>query len=548
MARFNYRILVLLAGPMNKAWLRRGQNGPGVLDDFFALGIDFDEEMYFRLGRDCVGLGMLKTGSRLYCGAIFLVPVILGILFSTLILTRGYAEASRPNIIYFLSDDHRADFMGCAGHPIVKTPILDKLASEGTRFENSFVTTSICAASRASILTGLYERTHKFTFGTPAIAKKFVDTSYPSVLRNNGYKTGFVGKFGVNAGKHSMFDYYKPLNRSPYFKKMPDGTKRHVTDIAGDKAIEFIQSIDFEGGENFCLSVSFNAAHAEDGDKEDHFPWPESENGLYEDIVIPAPRNSEPEIYDNHPQFLKDSLNRVRYFWRWDTPEKYQRNVKAYYRMITGLDRVIGRVLESVEEAGISDNTIIIFSGDNGYYKGARGFAGKWSHYEESLRVPLIIFDPRNINGKPSGQVVSNIALNIDIPATILDVAGVSIPGHYQGTPLTPLVHGQKPASWRTEFFCEHLMNHAQIPKWEGLRHQRFVYAHYFQNDLPGAEFLHDLAADPRQLRNLASDAAYYHILEEFRLRTQNVRDKIGGAYSIENFPTNAYLRSLEKK
>ena len=469
-----------------------------------------------------------------------------GLIFLSFFFTLGNVIGGKPNIIYFLSDDHRADFLGCAGHAVVKTPILDGLALEGTRFENSFVTTSICAASRASILTGLYERTHKFTFGTPPIAKKFIVQSYPAILKKNGYKTGFVGKYGVSADQNEMFDYFKPLNRAPYFKKQPDGTKRHVTEIAGDKAIEFLGTL--SPGENFCLSVSFNAAHAEDGDKKDHFPWPKAEDGLYESVKIKAPINSDPEIYENHPDFLKNSFNRVRYYWRWDTEEKYQRNVKAYYRMITGLDRVIGRVLKKLNELGLKDNTIIIFSGDNGYYKGARGFAGKWSHYEESLRVPLIVFDPTNSNEIAKGQVADQMALNIDIPATILDYAQIQPPIHYQGRSLKPIVRGKKVHSWRKEFLCEHLMNNPNIPKWEGLRHQRFVYANYFQQKESESEFLHDLFNDPKQLRNLVHDAKYKHVLEHFRNKTLAFRDTIGGEYSLENIPTRAYLQSKKNQ
>lgn len=474
--------------------------------------------------------------------------ILVGSILLSLSFHTGDLIAARPNIIYFLSDDHRSDFLSCAGHEVVKTPVLDGLAARGTRFENSFVTTSICAASRASILTGLYERTHKYTFGTPSIAKKFITQSYPAILKRNGYKTGFVGKYGVSADQKEMFDYFKPLNRSPYFKKQADGTKRHVTEIIGDKAIEFLKSNSNSPSQNFCLSVSFNAAHAEDGDKKDHFPWPKAEDGLYESVKIKAPKNSSSEIYENHPDFLKDSFNRVRYFWRWDTEEKYQRNVKAYYRMITGLDRVIGRVLKELDSLGLADNTIVIFSGDNGYYKGARGFAGKWSHYEESLRVPLIVFDPTNENKPSQGQVASQMALNIDIPATILDYAQIQTPLHYQGRSLKPIVQGKEVFSWRNEFFCEHLMNHPQIPKWEGLRGQRFVYANYFQQKENEAEFLHDLVNDPNQLKNLAKDESYKKVLEHFRQKTIAFRDTVGGEYSLENIPTRAYLKSKENQ
>jgi len=459
-------------------------------------------------------------------------------LFFVFLLVGGVLRAAetRPNIIFFLSDDQRADFLGCAGHPIVKTPNIDGLASRGVRFENAFVTTSICAASRATLFTGLWERSHKYTFGTPPIAKPMVDASYPVQLRKAGYRIGFVGKFGVGVGPDetdAMFDSFVPLNRNPYFKKQPDGSLRHLTDISGDKAIEFVDSCSDK--QPFCLSVSFNAAHAEDGDKENHYPWPPSEDGLYEDGTIPPPL-VRTDFWKELPEFFHNSMHRDRWFWRWDTPEKYQKNVKAYYRMITGLDRNIGRVLEAVNRRGLNDNTVVIFMGDNGYYKGSRGFAGKWSHFEESLRVPLVIYDPR-VPTDHGGRVAKGMALNVDVPATIMSLATGEAPESYQGRNLAPWLASENVAPWRNDFFCEHLMDHPAIPKWEGVRGQRYVYARYFEN-LPEGEFLHDLEQDPRQLKNLVSDPEYQDVLARMRARGDELRDQYGGEYTPEKFPT----------
>jgi arylsulfatase A-like enzyme len=434
------------------------------------------------------------------------------------------SKADRPNIIFLLIDDQRNDTLGCAGHPILNTPVIDKLAAEGTRFRNAFVTTSICAASRASFLTGLYERSHGFTFGTPPIQSNDVAGSYPAMLRDAGYRTGFVGKFGVKlekGGEEAMFDYFRPHNRNPYFHTMPDGSKRHETEVAGDNAIEFIAET--ETDEPFCLSISFNAVHAEDGDKEDHYPWPKAVDGLYDDIPMPSPRLNDPAIYESQPEFLKTSLNRQRYFWRWDTPEKYQKNMRAYFRMISGVDRVIGRVQAELEKRNLADNTVIIYMGDNGYYMGDRGFAGKWSHYEQSLRVPLIIFDPR-LPREKRGQLKDHTALNVDVTATIADLAGLGPQKHYQGRSLLPLVEGDKPSNWRKDFFCEHLMKHKDIPKWEGVRGKRYVYARYFEQD-PSYEFLHDLKKDPDQLKNFSGDPKYKKVLAKMRTRCDSLRD-----------------------
>ena len=448
-------------------------------------------------------------------------PILIASLFAVVVVSRAASPPSspnRPNILFLLVDDQRNDTLGCAGHPIIKTPVIDSLAEKGVRFENAFVTTSICAASRASFLTGLYERTHGHTLGKPPMNRSDMLQSYPAQLHDAGYRTGFIGKWGVGAQSEvekRIFDVFKPHNRNPYLKLKPDGSTRHETEIAGDKAIEFLSS--HPDGKSFCLSISFNAAHAEDHDLGNHFPWPKAVDGMYDDVDIPAPRLSDPAIFDNLPDFLKNCMNRQRYFWRWDTPEKYQKNMRAYFRMISGVDRVIGRIRKELDKLGLSDNTVIVYAGDNGYYMGDRGFAGKWSHYEQSLRVPLIVYDPR-LPEANRGIVKKEMALNVDVSATFLDLAGEPIPAQYQGASLVPLLRGEDVSDWRNDFFCEHLMGHKAIPKWEGVRGERYVYARYF-GQKPIFEFLHDLEADPDQLTNLATDPDLDDILGKMRKR-----------------------------
>ena len=443
------------------------------------------------------------------------IPLIAATLFFTSNAI-SFAEADQPNLVFILSDDHRADFLGCAGHPVVKTPTLDQLAADGVRFANAFVTTSICAASRATLFTGLTERSHGFTFGTPPIHQEWIRNSYPALLQNNGYRTGFVGKFGVRIeGKpdNEMFDWYVPLNRNPYIKTLK-GLQRHVSDIIGDEAIDFIKTTAED--QPLCLSVSFNAAHAEDGDKANHYPPPETERELYRDIQVDQPRLV--ETFKDLPLFLQRSMNRDRWYWRWDTQAKYEKNVRNYYRMITGLDRNIGRIIDAIEQSGRGDNTVVIFMGDNGYYKGDRGLAGKWSHFEESLRVPLIVYDSRNphVNEK---RVSQEITLNLDVAPTLLAYAGIELPEHYQGKSLQPLVASLDSGWDRNSFTCEHLMNNPSIPKWEGIRDQRFTYAKYFEQE-PPFEFLHDRVADPDQRINFASDPDYAEKLNDLRETT----------------------------
>ena len=447
------------------------------------------------------------------------------VLLQTTLLPLAFG-ADRPNIIFFLSDDHRADVMGCAGHAVAQTPTLDQLAASGTRFENMFVTTSICAASRATLLTGLVERTHGYTFGKPPVSEHHASHSYPALLRKAGYRTGFTGKYGVSmrVSPKELFDVFQPVNRNPYFRNV-DGELRHEADVSADNAVAFMRENPKD--KPFCLSVSFNSTHAEDGDKIDHYPWPPSADGMYLRKKMPPPKLGSPEVFNALPKFMQQSMNRDRWHWRWDTEHKYQTNMRAYFRMLYGMDQAIGRVLAELETLGLKENTVVIFSGDNGYYMGERGFAGKWSHFEESLRVPLIIFDPRAEQSQ-RGQVAKQMVLNLDIAPTILAYAGVELPDHYQGVALGGLVAGDTPGKCRTDFFCEHLMENASIPKWEGVRGDRYVYARYLDHNY---EFLHDLQSDPDQLQNLAKDPAHSEALEKMRARCLELRDACGGEY-----------------
>ena len=274
-----------------------------------------------------------------------------------------------------------------------------------------------------------------------------------------------------------MFDVRRRLGRNPYFKKQEDGSERHETQILGDWAIEFLQEQPKD--QPFCLTVSFNATHAEDRDKRPgigHYPWPKVMDGLYEDQTMPLPRLNDPAIYESQPEFLKRSINRQRFFWRWDTPEKYQTNMRAYFRMISGIDHVVGRLVAELEKQGLADNTIIIYSADNGYYLGDRGFAGKWTHYEQSLRVPLIIYDPR-LPKEKRGHVRSEMALNSDLASTMIEWAGETPPASHTGRSLVPLTRGKTPSDWRTDFLCEFLAVPGTIPRWEGVRDVDWVYA-----------------------------------------------------------------------
>ena len=444
-------------------------------------------------------------------------------------------NSSRPNILLLYADDQRNHTLGCAGHPVVKTPNIDALAKDGLRFENAFVSTSTCWVGRACLFTGCYERKHLYRAQPGPLNPELCESSYFAVLKRAGYRTGHLGKEHVNISTESaaaMFDVRRKISRRPYFKKQLDGSERHETQILGDWATEFLKEQPKD--QPFCLQLSFNATHAEDGDKRPgigHYPWPKVTNGMYEDQQMPLPKLRDPAIYEAQPDFLKKSINRQRYFWRWDTPEKYQTNMRAYFRMISGIDHVVGRLVAQLEEQSLADNTVIIYTADNGYYLGDRGFAGKWTHYEQSLRVPLIVHDPRMLEAK-RGRVLSELALNSDLASTMIDLAGLPIPDAHTGHSLAPLIQGEELSGWRSDFLCEFLAVPGSIPRWEGVRGTNWVYARYYVHGIgkPPFEFLHDLKSDPDQLSNLALNEKKSPALKQMRARCDELIAETGPA------------------
>ncbi|MGI9543252.1 MAG: sulfatase family protein [Cyclobacteriaceae bacterium] len=424
-------------------------------------------------------------------------------------------QIERPNIIFILTDDQRWDAMGFAGNEIIHTPEMDRLAKEGCYFSKAFVTTPICAASRASIMTGLYERTHGFTFGTPPLAQKYLAKSYPALLKQNGYSTGFIGKFGMSfqdKADTSLFDFYQRPGEqggaTTYYRLTPDGERhRHLSTIIGDYSLEFLEQKQNEKSP-FCLSISFHAPHAEDGDPRQYI-YPQDLDSLYDDIEMPWPIMATDADFMAQPQYVREGLNRIRWYWRFDSPEKYQEKLKGYYRMISGVDRELGRIRSKLNELDLAENTIIILMGDNGYFLGERQFAGKWLMYDNSLRVPLIVYDP-----KSKSSTTDFMALNIDIAPTLLDYAGVTLPESIAGQSVKKLVQGKGQLD-RDYFMGEHLFNHPKIPKSEGIRTKRFKYFRYI--DHPEREEFYDLEKDPTEAENLIDDPN--HQVEIARLK-----------------------------
>lgn len=429
---------------------------------------------------------------------------------------------SRPNIIFILTDDQRWDALGYAGNDIIQTPETDRLASEGIYFRNAFVTTPICAASRASILTGMYERTHGYTFQQGNLKHPYAEISYPAQMLKSGYHTGFFGKFGIEYSSiDSLFNVVDVYDRNGkfedkrgYFYKTIEGDTVHLTRYTGWQAMNFITQAPSD--RPFCLSLSFSAPHAHDPAPDQYF-WQEEVDSLYNDHQFNPPEMSQDSWFEAQPDYVRNGFNRTRWNWRYDTPEKYQHSLKGYYRMISGIDREIGKIRQLLDERGIAENTVIILMGDNGYFLGERQLAGKWLMYEHSLRVPLIIYDPRNLNHRD----IDDLALNIDIPSTIFELAGLQQPEEWQGVGLAAYSTGGSPAANRNIFLCEHLWDFENIPPSEGIRSPKWKYFRY-RND-PTHEELYDLENDPYEKRNLACIPDYTKMLDELRQKTDSI-------------------------
>jgi arylsulfatase A-like enzyme len=219
----------------------------------------------------------------------------------------------------------------------------------------------------------------------------------------------------------------------------------------------------------------------------------------------------EDEYFNRLPKEVREGYNRVRWKWRFDTPEKYQQMVKGYYRMITEIDNEIGQIRNQLRQKGIDENTIIIVMGDNGYFLGDRQLADKWLMYDVSIRIPLIIYDPRVKNTSSVDQMV----LNIDITKTMMDMAGVAAPKNYQGKSLTSLLGNNKTNLNRDAILLEHLWHNPNIPSSEAIRTERWKYLRYRLINAP--EELYDLKSDPLEKNNLAADIKYAKILDKLR-------------------------------
>lgn len=428
-------------------------------------------------------------------------------------------EKKPMNILFILADDLRWNSLHCTGTNFLITPNIDQLAAQGITFVNACVTTPICCCSRASILTGQFiSRNGVQNFSTQIATQNFANT-YPGVLRNAGYYTGFVGKYGVGKVRKTDFDFSAVYEGKHWYPVHPElqmpksdnngkskhnipiiGDSIHVTDRNANDAIKFLK--DRPKGKPFNLSVSFFAPHAEDFHPDQYRYKPSSEK-YYQDISIPVSESATQEALNALPPFISNEKNgaRIRWHWRFDTPEKYQKYMKAYYRLVTDMDAAVGRIIEELKAEGEYENTLIIFMGDNGYFQSDHQLADKWYPYEESIRVPLIIYDPR-LPATSRGKLNSEFALNIDIAPTILAAAGAPKPNVIQGQDLAPLYFSEKKnLPWRKDFFVEHpvIENADFIPSSEAVVTHSEKYINWPNNNY---EEYFNLKKDVNELHN----------------------------------------------
>ncbi len=514
---------------------------------------------------------------------------------ATLTIVMGFASgvqaADRPNILFIFSDDHASHALSCYGSVINQTPNLDRIADEGMLFQNCFCTNSICGPSRAVIQTGKYS--HKNGFYDNRDQFDGTQQTFPKLLRGAGYATAVIGKWHL--GEHMApqgYDYSEVLRgQGPYYNPLMlldangDGERDkqvqhtgYTTDIITDLALEWLKS-GRDNSKPFVLMLQHKAPHRE------WLPGPEHLN-LYEDVEIPEPIN----LFDDYanrgraaheqdmsieftmtPRDLKlepprelnaeqlstwnaayEPRNKAfreanlsgRDLIRW----KYQRYIKDYLRCIASVDDNVGRVLDYLDTAGLADNTVVIYSSDQGFYLGDHGWFDKRFMYEESYRQPLMIRWPGVVQ---PNSVSDRLVSNVDFAETFLDIAGVEIPADMQGRSLVPILTGQTPDDWRKshyyqyyEFFGDRQAAH-MVRRHYGVRTARFKLIHFYNID----EWeLYDIVKDPHEMRNVYGDEAYADVVSELNGEIKRLQQELAvpdDTGSVESYPPS--LKKLQE-
>lgn len=467
--------------------------------------------------------------------------------------TEQIPGAKPRNVIFILSDDHRYDFMGFTGKVSeLKTPNMDRLALEGAHCVNAFVSTALCSPSRASILTGQYAHSHTIVDNQAPMppSLKF----FPQYLQHNGYATAFIGKWHMGdqddqpqkgfdhwVSFRGQGEYYNPtLNVDGKRIEYKDST--YITDLLTDHAVNWLK--DTDKLQPFFLYLSHKAVHAEFNPAQRHA-------GTYKNVKIQYPPSMFLTASDTSKTFglsktqirneatnlranLKDIpewVRKQRYSWHgvdymYNDAIQFNDFYRQYLETLLGIDDSIGRILEYLQEAGLAESTLVIYMGDNGFSFGEHGLIDKRHMYEESMRVPLLVWCPEMIN---PGTKVQQMVQNIDIGPTILELAGIRKPEQMQGESFVPLLQG-KEIPWRDKVFYEYYWEDAfpQTPSIFGVRTDRYKYI--FNHGVWGINEFYDLQQDPHEAYNLIRDPQYRQHSKQLRDEMWTWLDSTGGA------------------
>ena len=475
----------------------------------------------------------------------------------------GSDQGQRMNVIFILTDDQRYDELGFM-NPILKTPNMDTLASEGVHFKNAFVTTSLCSPSRASILTGQYMHNHGVVDNNTPVAEGSV--FFPQYLQKAGYQTAFFGKWHMGEagstkgdldGPQPGFDHwmsfagqghYYPVERNGKVNQFNINGEHvpqrgYITDELTDYTLDWLTT-GRDREKPFFIYLSHKAVHA-------NFSPPKRYENLYADAEIPVPESQADTVenYRGKPMWVKNQRNS----WHGvDFPYhrsslNVQEYKRQYHRALTAVDDSIGRIQTWLKENGLADNTIVILMGDNGFMFGEHGLIDKRNAYEESMRVPMLAYIP---GLESPGLVGEEIAAGIDIGPTVMDIAGIeNIPEQFEGQSLLPLALGEKPEDWRKDLLYEYYweFNYPMTPTTFALRTDNFKLIQY--HGIWDTEELYDIRNDPKEMTNLINDPEYLEVRvrlrKELHKRLANNRGEHVIPYT-EKWGPGAHSRNID--
>ncbi len=462
----------------------------------------------------------------------------------------GLKAADRPNIIFILSDDQTIGAVGCYGNKDVITPQIDKLAKDGIRFSNHYNTTSICMASRCSIMTGLYEYRHGCNFSHGDLERRFFEDSYPVLLRQAGYFTGFAGKIGYVIQNENFEAFGKEFNvwaggpgQTKYETAQNEGIAKyaekypHSSRAYGAWGQDFLKAAK-ASGKPFCLSISFKAPHMpftpdpidlKHYDSKNSFTRPANygvENGKHL-----SPQAHTTRAATNYREWVKD----------------YDGTARLYYALITGVDAAVGMIREELERLGLAQNTVIIYTSDNGYNSGSHGFGDKVIPYEEGSKTPLIIYDPR-LSKENDGKVSNAITANVDMAATIFALSGVPAPNGIDGKNLLPLL--TNPDKQVRESLP--LFNFWGIATGQSMAvvtsEWKYIYWYSAANGMKPKDELFHIGKDRIEMKNVASNPENAGILAQMKknydTELKAIQEKVVTGHGYEYFP-KLFDRSL---